>query len=250
MTEFDLLIKELLKEFCDNPDPSLGVDGFRDTSSKVSMHDKDDFVRAIRAGLVRSVRSGLYRAPQSCASEQFFWSGRKSISPRRITLWLEPIITVATLARLHFELGWPPENLGTQSLHWGFDLCAYEEPLADAGPATSAMVIAGVIKKSRDEIEDLLDLMTRFGAGEKLASVPTSRERNAHRKVDEIRRLRARYFWAVGPDRMGHAFAVRYGPSDEIQLDLVPEGQLRFLATRGRTFTAKERAGENERKSP
>lgn len=238
MTEFDLLIKDLLMEFCGGPDPSLAVGGFQDTSAKISMRDKDDFVRAMKARLVHSVRPGQYRAPQSCASEQFFWSGRKSISPRRITLWVEPIITVATLARLHFELEWPAEYLGTQSPNWGFDLCAYEEPLADAEASTSAMVIAGEIKKSRDEIEDLIDLMTRFGAGERLAAPPTSRERNAYRKVDELRRLRARYFWAVGPDRMSHAFAVRHGPSDEIQLDLVPEEQLRFPALGRRAVTA------------
>lgn len=231
MIKFDLLIQELLKEFCDGSNQTLSVEGFRDTSSQIALRDKESFVRAIRAGLINRHRGRQYRAAQSCASESFFWSGRKGLSPRPVTISVEPIISVATLSCLHFSLGWPASHLGTQSSKWGFDLCAYEAPSPPTTPATSPLIIACEIKKSRKELEDLIDLMAKFGAGHSLSLKPVAREKNASKKIDEILIERPRFFWAVGPDRLSYAFTVRYGTGREVHFDQVPEEQLRFRSS-------------------
>src|SRR5690349_9926108 len=101
----DRILNELLPIFCNDSSRGWGCDGFRNEWHKVSEVDAQDFLRGLDNGLVEHVGRGLYRAPKSLASEQFFWSGRKNTHPRLVTLWIEPIITVAVLSRLHFDLG-------------------------------------------------------------------------------------------------------------------------------------------------
>lgn len=229
MDEFNEQIQKLLVEFCEAPGQHLSVKGFHNSCAQISIRDASDFVSAMNAKLVEPHRPRLYRAPQSCASEQFFWSGKKDVSPRKITLWIEPIITVAALSRLHFELGWPAEHLGTQSRRWGFDLCAYEEPTPASKPATSAMVIACEIKKSAVEIDVLIDLMRQFGSAPPGSIVAkSSKEKNALKKIEEMRSVTPRYFWAVGPDALNHAFAVTYVGGGKIEFARVQAADLQF----------------------
>src|SRR5712664_1953376 len=47
------------------------------------------------------------------------------VATGKVTIWVEPIITVAVLSRLHFKWGWPKELIGTQSQKWEFDVTAY-----------------------------------------------------------------------------------------------------------------------------
>lgn len=120
------ILNEFLPEFCNDPTRAYGPDGFKPDWYKVSDVDAADFLRGIDSGLVEHVERGLYKAQCSVAREQFFWSGLKRKLPRPITLWVEPIISVAVLARLHFELGWPKTLLGTQTKNgWTFDVAAY-----------------------------------------------------------------------------------------------------------------------------
>jgi hypothetical protein len=41
-------------------------------------------------------------------------------------VWIEPVVTIAAMARLHFEFGWPISCLGMQSKTWAFDLMGYK----------------------------------------------------------------------------------------------------------------------------
>jgi hypothetical protein len=155
------------------------------------------------------VERGLYRAPCSHACEQFFWSGLKRKKPRPITLWVEPIITVAVLARLHFELGWPKRLLGTQKKKgWTFDVAAY------LSIDSEAEYIVCEVKKRTAEIDRLLELMNRFGKSPYLDAALN--EQNAFRKVQALRSRRPPLFWAVGPEGLSHAFRVEYSEKDVV----------------------------------
>lgn len=151
----DRIVNDFLPTFCNDPTRAYGADGFRPDWEKVSEVDAADFLRGIDGGLVKHVGRGLYRAPRSRAGEQFFWSGLKRKKPRPITLWVEPIITVAVLARLHFALGWPKELLGTQTeKDWAFDVATY------LSGDLKGEYIACEVKKSTAEIDRLLELMS------------------------------------------------------------------------------------------
>eukprot|EP01036_Dinobryon_divergens_P060106 gene60106-80160_t len=80
----DRILTDLLPTFCDDPKRASGSDGFRRDWERVSEADAEDFLRGIDNGLVKHVKRGLYRAARSCASEQFFWEGLKSVEPRPI----------------------------------------------------------------------------------------------------------------------------------------------------------------------
>ena len=85
---------------------------------------------------------GFFLAPLSKAREQIFWTGSKNVDPRPLTLWIEPIITIGALAKLHVLYGWPAEKLGTQSKTWAFDLVGY-------GANKNDELLACEVKKSK-----------------------------------------------------------------------------------------------------
>ena len=64
--------------------------------------------------------------PQSKTHEVIFWEHSTLITPRPITLWLEPVITIAAVARLHLDYGWPVDCLGMQSEDSAFDVMAFK----------------------------------------------------------------------------------------------------------------------------
>src|SRR5581483_4665776 len=123
----------------------------------------------------------------------------------------EPIITVAVLARLHFELGWPKELLGTQTKGgWAFDVATY------LSGGSEVEYIACEVKKTSAEVSRLLELMDRFGKDPHATVAP--KEQNAFRKVKALRHRRPPFFWAVGPGRLSHAFIVEYVEDDVVLL--------------------------------
>jgi hypothetical protein len=161
-------------------------------------------MKAWHGGLISPVGRGLYRAICSAAGEQFFWEGPKRLEPRSFTLWLEPIITVAALARLHFDFGWPVDLIGTQSIDGAFDIVAFS-PFRRANEH-----IAGEVKKSEAEVEMLLLLMQEFGR-EPLIVAPTfGRQRNAYKKMAALRARNPPLFWAVGPAGYSRVFKLHY----------------------------------------
>jgi len=203
----DRILNDFLPIFCTSR--SWSTDGFKADWSKISEVDATDFLRGFSGGLLKHEGRGLYRAPRSYASEQFFSSGSKQKNPRHITLSVEPIITVAVLARLHFELGWPKESLGTQTKGgWAFDVATY------LSSDSEVEYIACEVKKSSAEVGELLELMDRFGKNPHAAVA--FKEQNAFRKVKALRSRRPPLFWAVGPARSGHAFRVEYSEEDVV----------------------------------
>jgi hypothetical protein len=94
------LHEEWLPSFCGAPHRNHALDGF-DASNLRSLTEFDAhwFLRSLSLGIVTE-DGGFFTAPQSKAREQLFWTGSKSTSPRRLTLWIEPIVTIGALARL------------------------------------------------------------------------------------------------------------------------------------------------------
>jgi hypothetical protein len=215
----DRILNEFLPTFCTSR--SWSSDGFIPEWDKVSEPDAADFLRGIDGGLLKHAGRGLYRAPRSYASEQFFWSGRKHKAPRSITLWVEPIITVAVFARLHFDLGLPKELLGTQTKGgWAFDVATYLAADSDVE------YIACEVKKSAAEIGKLLELMSRFGKDPQAEAARN--EKNAFHKVKALRTRHPPPLWAVGPARLSHAFRLEYSQEGVVSFHEIESQKLRY----------------------
>lgn len=219
----DRILTDLLPEFCDDPARRYDPAGFRPDFHKVDDVDGEDFLRGLDSGLVTIV-GRLYQAPRSRAGEQFFWEHERSISPRPITLWLEPIITVAALARLHFDLGWPKDLLGTQSIDWAFDVTAYR----DADLVNEH--IAGEVKKTVREADRLIELMRGFGARPPDDAV-VGAGRNAYRKVKGLPARRAPLLWVVGPGGYDRVFSLSYLDDWRVAFEEASASDLAYPAT-------------------
>lgn len=217
------IAREFLEPFCNSPHRNLSAEGFVAASiDKLDPRDAADFLAAVDEKLV-SHADGFFTAPCSRAKEQIFWTGLKSVSPTRLTLWLEPIITMAGLMRLHRDHGWPASLLGMQSRTWAFDLVGYAENREHE-------VLACEIKKTIREVDMLIDFMRTQGNEpfEVLSSMKGS-ERNAFKKVLALRETRASRFWALGPGGYGRVFDVEYGTVGEVRFTATDEHALAYL---------------------
>jgi hypothetical protein len=178
--------------------------GLVEKSLNVTPEDARDFMQALDKKLVTEVSPGSYKAPLGSAHEVIFWEGLKSVTPRRISLWKEPVITLAALYRLHKEWGWRAERLGNQSKRpWAFDFLGY-------GPGNNPEVLlAGEVKKSANEVRLLLkylqDSDVLCATGELSAA-----KNNARRKWLGLLEHRPALLWVVGPYPTSHLFRVEY----------------------------------------
>jgi hypothetical protein len=214
------LHKEWLIPFCERH-------GYSDAGFVVQSIDKldpidaKDFLAAVDDGLVLH-ENGIFRAPCSKATEQIFWQWDTKQFPVKISLWREPIITMAGLARLHRSFGWPRSQLGMQSKSWAFDLMAYS-------PDQSEELIACEVKKSCSEIEKLVFLMQkhRFSSEEAISSLSGS-ERNALKKVIGLRLSKPPLFWALGPNSQSMVFKMEYDASSGVHFELADEQALLY----------------------
>lgn len=217
-----LIIDRLIPEFCENPKKPLAPDNFKsETLKNVSEYDARYFLMAIKAGLIEHQGYGHYKAPLSKADEQFFWEGRKAVQPQPFTLWVEPIITVAGVARLHLDYGWPKHLLGTQPDGWAFDLAAFH-------PDPQTMFIACEVKKTEKEIEALLAFIEELGRNPAASEPKPVKALNAYKKILGLRQYRPQLFWALGPNRHSKVFHVEYGARGQIELLPTSESALRF----------------------
>jgi hypothetical protein len=207
-----------LPTYCHDPMRRYDTLGFKGGLRSLTAHDAADFIYALDSGLVCDIGGGRYRAPRSKATEVLFWEGSKTEKPRSITLWLEPVITIAALARLRRDYSWPPTLLGLQSADWAFDLVAYVASQSDA------IAIAGEVKKSASELANLVRYLQDFAADPaKVAECETGAKLNAARKWMSLAAARAPLFWAVGPDDSSQLFSVAYdevGPRDFARVPL------------------------------
>jgi hypothetical protein len=219
LTEFRKRVRnEWLPTFCSDPDRRYPTDGFRPDSITVTPIDARDFLRALEHGLVVDSGGGRYRAPLSNTFEQIFWTWTNAQDPKPITLWLEPVITIAALARLHLDYGWPRECLGTQSAkNWAFDLFVVK-------PKTARYYIASEVKKTDREVDQLVTGMrVSCAEGEvDIASVARSRL-NAHKKWLGLKQHVAPFFWAMGSGNRSRLFAVRYSDHGPAALEEVAD---------------------------
>jgi hypothetical protein len=199
----DRIETELLPTFCNDAARRFDTAGFARPSITISDFDAKHFLSAIDAGLVWDIGGGRYRAPRSEANEQLFWEGAKAAIPRPLTLWLEPVMTIGAVARLHFDYGWPAEDLGMQSKGYAFDLMAYDG---------DHVVIAGEVKKSKREIHQLLAHFEEFSRSTPDPQLSTEDKRfNSAQKWRALLANQIPIFWAIGPDGYTHALQMEYG---------------------------------------
>jgi len=207
----DRILNDLLPAFCDDSARKYDISGFRPNFDSIHEADATNFLKALDAGLIEP-DGNMYRAPRSYAREQLFWEGTVEQSPRLITIWVEPIITIATLARMHFDLGWPKDLLGTQSSDWAFDVAAYSpEDFVNER-------VACEVKKTDKELTSLIEMMKSFG-GSPDRTFANSKEKNAFKKVAGLRARRAPVFWAVGPGGGNVVFKVSYAEDGRVDFE-------------------------------
>ncbi len=184
--------------------------------------DAADFMQAIDDGLI-SHKDGIFSAAQSKAKEQIFWQGARDSVPRKVTLWLEPIITMAGLMRLQRDFQWPTKQLGLQSKTWAFDLVAY-------GVDSSSESLVCEVKKAAHEVDVLLKFMEqRLNTPAEAPSVFKGAERNALKKVLALRASTATVFWALGPNGYGYVFNVIRSHANSVSLRHTTESALSVL---------------------
>lgn len=213
--------RDLLPTYCRARNYS--VLGFRPSSIKIAPEDARNFLRALDGGLVEHLGNGRYRLPRSSATEVLFWEGLKAKTPRPIFLWLEPVITLASIARLHFDYGWPTELLGTQPATWAFDLSA------SLPRELESEHILGEVKKSSREIEVLLRDMQFFCSNDlPVEPFRTDPRRNAYKKWLRLQQCRSSLFWAIGPGGTSQLFEVERPTGKRIFLREVPLLRLQF----------------------
>lgn len=147
----------MLPVYCQDGKRRYDPAGFKPESIMVTPEDARDFMRDLdEPGLLRDIGGLRFVAARSSCFQNIFREGAKSKTPRTITLWIEPVITFAGLARLHLDLEWPKECLGTESKKWEFDLVAHWPPKSE-----NEHVAVGV-KKTVAELEELLMPMERL----------------------------------------------------------------------------------------
>ncbi|QNL18855.1 hypothetical protein HXX25_05540 [Hyphobacterium sp. CCMP332] len=207
-----LVHDELVPYYCTNPRLKCEPCGFDEGRKTVDPVDVEYFLRAWDLGLLIPVGEGRYVSTRGSVSEPLFWEGPKAESPRRFWFWLEPIITFGGMARLHHDFDWPPELIGNQSPDWAFDIVAYPNP-------SGAERIAGEVKKTKGEVDQLIELMARFCANPKDIALSGDKGRNAFKKVEGLRARKAPIFWALGPSGYSRPFSVNYLPSGVIELE-------------------------------
>lgn len=224
ITDFEsILYQRLIPEFCEDQNRCCDIANFVRTSNRLGEQDARDFVEAWNSGLIEHQGRGLYRAANSAASEQFFWEGRKANVPRTYTLWMEPVITVAALGRLHHTYHWPKHLIGTQSVGWAFDLVAIL-------PAKEGEFIAGEVKKTAQEVDQLIGSMLHFARTPDAPAPSSGQQRNAYKKVCALRARNAPIFWAVGPEMFSRVFRVAYRADGIVDLAPVDDSALQFPA--------------------
>lgn len=212
---------EWLAAFCS----AHGYDpkGFRPDAKLVTDVDARDFLRAVDQKLVSVDERNRFRAPQSKAYEHIFYEHPPKGPLRPITLWIEPIITIAAIARLHLDFGWPIECLGMQSVAWSFDLIAFRpDDLTNE-------LIAGEVKATSNELDKFLAHLHECCAeGEHNCATAKPVRRNAHKKWKGLKRCHAPLFWALGPGGDSRVFDVLYNEDGTIELNRTAEERLRF----------------------
>ncbi len=195
------LINEWLIPFCSAR--GYSHEGFDDRNiAKLCEADVRDFLQSIDNHLV-CYHDGFFTAPQSKAKQQIFWQGERSSPRRKTTLWVEPVITIGALSRLQNEYCWHANLLGLESKTWAFDLVAY----CPEDQNTEYLVCE--VKKSPSEIDSLISFMHKhLESASDVDNLLKGAERNAFKKVCALRKSKAEFFWALGPDRYEYVFKV------------------------------------------
>lgn len=205
-------------------------DGFRLDEKEVAESDAEWFLAGLGSGLVEQLPKGELWLPGSPFRTTIFWEGAKAVSPRRISLFVEGLITVATAARLHLVYGWPKWSLGFESSDYAFDLVGRVPLRRHEWLATEA-------KSASEDVRRLIRGVEACGAKGTHDDCLTAKPfvKNAHRKWSGLVRSKAPVFFVCGPEREWHVYHVIYLPSKELQLEPATEAWLRFPGPIGAT---------------
>jgi hypothetical protein len=183
------------------------------------------FLIAVDQGVVEVTSNGDFIRGSSF-SEGLFEHGPKARSPRPMKLRRESFFEIAAVGMLAARYGWPAELLRFQSPKWAFDLLAYLDD------AHRQVAIAGEAKRlQREAVALSASLKVCGGRGDHLEDDCTERS-NHHKKYAELRELRPRLVWIVGPDAFAPepdlVFRVEGGSGGIVRLRHADPSELTF----------------------
>ena len=138
-------------------------------------------------------------------------------TPRRLTLWIEPVIAFAAVARLIRDHGWPPELVGTQPRSWAFDLAAH------APADRERYLILCEVKKSVKEAEALISDLGSLSRGD-----DSTIKLNSRKKWNALLIEQPPILWIVGPAPFSKVFNVTYTGKTAATFEIVPGDRLAF----------------------
>lgn len=229
MAEFALLMDQLFKEFCSDPERGYADARFARNFKDVSPVDAADFLfgfqRWIAAAALVSDEAGRYRTVRRGGQWYPFSVASKKSMPVRIAIRTSAILKIATLERLYRDLHWQPARFSHDEL-WKkvrpFDLLGYD-------PDTDKRAIACKVRAARttpqkDGIDDLLEQLQAFGSDP--ATIPPTPSREEQATVATLNCLRAYripYFVAAGPDGYRRLFRMAYRGGGKIAFIEVSE---------------------------
>ncbi|OYR13048.1 hypothetical protein [Brucella thiophenivorans] len=224
----ELLQTTLIPEYCTHPTMGMTPQGFKNDVHKLSLTDIELFMHAWDIGFIQYAGNGSYRLGRANATEKLFWEGPKSVEVRGFSLWLEPIITVAVLARMHIDLGWPVNLIGAQSKgDWAFDAVIYRNAADENG------YVLCEVKKTAREVDQLATNMREYIAVPPVAEDSLKGAKlNAYRKVKALRARQPAFLWLAGPDKYDMTYKVNYNGSltslEPVSIDVMSFSKLAF----------------------
>jgi hypothetical protein len=217
------VVQEWLPVYCADPKKQYSPEGFKPGSLTISAMDARDCMRAIDGGVVQPVAQGMYRAARGTATEPLFWEGSRKTTPRPITFWVEPAITFAALARLHFDHAWPLDLLANQPRTWAFDLAAHDR----RDPSTYRVL--GEIKKSVREAERLeRDLLSGCSDSSGKNMLP-----NSKKKWAALVQSKPSILWIVGPSGHSKVYCCHFSAEGQVSLAETTSDALNYPGDRG-----------------
>jgi hypothetical protein len=191
-----------------------------DREERITSLDAAWFLRSIDEGIVAVESKARLKLPASRVKAMIFWSG----SGGATSIHLEGILSAGAAARLHIEYGWPVESLGFEFPdergpgRRAFDLGA-------VGPS-KRLVLAGEAKKSKAELDRVIDVMQQCSSLDKHEHAKGHKDQNGHRKMIGLVRCRPSIFWTFGPADDWSVFDVAY--VGERRVELRPTGRDRL----------------------
>lgn len=199
--------------------------GYKASDQAVTPADAKWFLRALDEGVVTLLPKARLKLPASSVKAMIFWEHSRAVSPRPVGLHLEGVLSAGMAARLHFQYGWPIEQLGFEyPTRPGPGRRAFDLGALDGG---GDLILAGEAKNERGELDHVLEVMQRCAEAGDHTHPKRHADQNGHNKWMGLMRCRPRVFFTYGPGEDWSVFEIAHGPDGRMSFREGPRELLR-----------------------